>query len=131
MNKDRFKFRLPLVDEDGSVVFRTRSFDSNCETASPIDNWPVGNFDVIGDWEQCTGRKDKNDKLIFEGDILQGYDEWGNPNCVYVVTWCEDYCAFNAISNDKSYNSFAFCRDERWKEIIGNIHEKPKTIGGK
>ena len=69
---------------------------------------------------QCTGLKDKNGKLIFEGDIVLNEE---NNRCVIVYSsdttgfcmWCERY--------DIRYN----LSDRNNLEVIGNIHEKHKS----
>lgn len=66
--------------------------------------------------EQCTGLKDKNGRLIYEGDIVK-FREIG------VITWSKYAPAF-------------ICEKDGWNvadvgkklEIIGNIHENPELL---
>ena len=85
--------------------------------------------DVLkGDWsleeprtiiqEQCTGLKDKNVKLIFEGDIVKHNKsavanpiEWDEAQTGFV---CEAWCGSQFSSG----------------VIIGNIHENPELLEG-
>ena len=73
---------------------------------------------------QCTGLRDKNGKLIFEGDIAI------NEGTVCVINWDNDKCAF-FVETASEY--FAFEEDitiEDFK-IIGNIYENPELLEDK
>lgn len=88
-------------------------------------------YDVIEDDteyipEQCTGLKDKNGKLIYEGDIIN-YNFSGEVNTVetfakkvsqgkHIVEFCEYYFApFNFVNVSDV-------------EVIGNVHENPELL---
>ena len=87
---------------------------------------------------QCTGLKDKNNRLIWENDIVRCVDknsdieftarvEFGNPNGEYNWGW-----QLHHLSGDKpnldillwieTEESGAFC------EIIGNIFDNPELL---
>lgn len=81
--------------------------------------------------ERCTGFKDKNVKLIYEGDIIKTID--GNG----VVYRRQDGCF--AIRNDNYIISKGgFCpfdisisfylRNKEALEIVGNIHNNPELL---
>lgn len=92
-----------------------------------MHNCPDYNDDMI-EWEstgyelmQFTGLKDKNDKDIYEGDIVS----WTQPDNGEVdsgtIIWNKEYAGFE-ITGDH-------CLD--WNHmltIIGNIHENPELI---
>lgn len=106
---------------------------------------PISEFLV--DWHevdpvtigQYTGLKDKNGKMIFEGDILAikffpGYVErvlWdGPPDAIAKVFW--DLNAFSLDANGKLDKRYADFCDINYKEteIIGNIHDNPELLKG-
>lgn len=78
---------------------------------------------------QCTGLKDKNGKLIYEGDILGG--TYGN----LYVHYCDKCKQFQLKAND--YGCMAcegdihWCElveDENELEVIGNIYENKELL---
>lgn len=75
---------------------------------------------------QCTGLKDKNGKLIYEGDIVKClYNDYGEKG-VYIgkVIYREDTCCFvDANSESTDYEWW-----EEEKEVIGNIFDNPELL---
>ena len=74
---------------------------------------------------QCTGLKDKNGNLIFEGDIVETKAKnryWGSGfNSICVVTWEQGTWWVN---DDEIKEVLA-----KWSvEIIGNIHDNPELL---
>lgn len=92
--------------------------------------------------EQCTGLKDRNQKLIYEGDILdfdlstpkngghyRGFIRWQKQN--ELIGWM---ISDMDMSGDWDLRQIAHPNDWMvWGEIIGNIHENADLInvGGK
>lgn len=83
--------------------------------------------------EQCTGLKDKNSTLIYEGDIIE------KQNQKFVIKY--DFDSFVAYSEEKKpvsiYGLFTLklCfggwpekETENTIEVIGNIHENPEIL---
>lgn len=77
---------------------------------------------------ECVGLRDKNGKLIFEGDILPVYED--GEEYLYKVIY-EGDCFMLAMldSEQGSYPISRFNQDMR--EVIGNIHDNPELLNGK
>lgn len=70
---------------------------------------------------QCTGLKDKNGKLIYEGDIVKSIEN----KFTAAVFWRGDWAAFcnNAFSGECVGPA-----SPETVEIIGNIYENPELL---
>lgn len=110
MNMDRFKFRVwDIKNKRYGLSPYTRRIDDIITVIEP----PASNNQFI--IEQCTGLKDKNDKLIYEGDILHG--KYANGEDYYcIVEWYQG----KFVTHDERGLNMVWGNG---LEIIGNIHE--------
>lgn len=82
-----------------------------------FDNRP---FEIM----QCTGLKDKNGKLIYEGDIIEIMHSMGKKAVVY---WDNEKCCFKLKGKKIAYNALITIRNDYF-EIIGNICENQELL---
>lgn len=112
--EDRFKFRAWDLDQKQFTYFHLG------ETQSPAP-WDM---DYIN---QCTALKDKNGKLIFEGDILNfiNMSPGFGGNYPDIVKWEASECGYGPMAtvNTEDFD-FEY-------EILGNVYENPELLKDK
>lgn len=102
-----------------------------------VHNGVIEDFDIVEiDPEtlcQYTGKTDKNEKKIWENDIVRtskfGKDDGNGHNYagfdVFVVNW--DNGGFALFNKRRRFN---LRTDEKSYEVIGNIYDNPELLGG-
>ena len=81
--------------------------------------------DTVG---QFTGRKDKNGKKIFEGDVCRFYGTEGYSD--YVVFWDDTVSQWTVRQIDLGAKDVLDSYFAECCEVIGNIHDNPELLGG-
>lgn len=107
-------------------------FESCC---SEYDGWFTLDVDFV---EQCTGLKDKNGKLIYEGDVVEFYsmsflDALSGRQLkrkVGRVVWNNEYLKVDVIVGNETIPDLCVKTDDGHFVIIGNIHENPERLEG-
>ena len=138
---DRFKFRV-WDKENKCLRYPTRysNFAIVNGTVVKIESYPTANSAYLGKriaWEfddavlmQCTGLKDKNGKLIYEGDILggiyHGYIEYCK-DCKCFQLFVKDYGCL-ACEDDLHWYELVEAEELNELEVIGNIYENKELL---
>ena len=121
-NTHRYSFRSEETYKDTIVVAQGESGIADLFFA--VDPATVG---------QCIGLRDKNEQLIFEGDVLlseshRGHEDLYQESLFGAVVWDDEQCAFY-ISDPADY----FRMDDVFYDsdvtVKGNVHDNPELLG--
>ena len=112
---DRFKFRVWDKINDKWMSNQLIDIEKGLLTGFYNDEEAFKRRYII---MQSTGLKDKNGKLIYEGDIVkETLTDFINEEIITVVKWDE----LNAMYNLENLQN---CK----REVIGNIYENPELL---
>lgn len=139
-NRDRFKYRawdkacneMIALEKDKDYYYQFKvTLDL---LISHEETWCTGDLILM----QCTGLRDKNEKLIYEGDLAI-LDDCYLPiehSSVEQVYWDKDMFlidGYSLSSRIKCAKQHSFLSNTKGVfnliEVIGNIYENPDLIG--
>lgn len=129
--QDRFRFRL-FDTRNQEMIYNVQQSQFNYHKNAydlPLLEGAMLNEPHIIKLMQCTGLKDKSDRLIFEGDIIykKGTKNHRGEKMYSEVVWSRTYAEFN-ISDDNGVHQMP--SNSNNIEIIGNIYENPELLQG-
>lgn len=117
------------------------AFDNNLKEIIPVDSIDFEKkiINKNGIWRffdevelmQDTGIRDKHDKKIYEGYIIEV--TWANKkkSIKYIVKYVEDCAYYMLECVTDEYELDAFCGySQEQLEVIGNIYENPELLVG-
>ena len=128
--QDRFKFRVFISDKKNSKnsltgMFKVHSLHTGTNKA--IITSLYGNCSIKLENNilmQCTGLKDKNSKLIYEGDRV--YIDCEDETAI--IKWSDDLARFTIHFEDETVFADFDNYYSKELEVIGNIYENSELL---
>lgn len=119
------EFNMPFKHNNESCI-QTLKQDGHLDFMHIVDPDTVG---------ECTAMRDKNGKLIFEGDVCKACL---NPEiCTATVKYRDNIASFVMECNETEILLFVDMMvaknsvgDAVWVEYIGNVHDNPELLEG-
>lgn len=108
-----------------AIEYKTDRFGKFAYDVAEINPETVGQF---------TGLTDKNEKKIFEGDIVrvlgnQQVDDWKNVDYVALIAFLDGgFCAIDGTVEEHGFRRYALARMDFGLEIIGNQFDNPELL---
>ena len=133
---DRFKFRVWNKNTHSFTTGGAIKFGGLCFVDEEDFGIKLGEHQECYIIEQCTGLKDKNGNLIYEGDVIQFTHNRGyftNKGDIRVIEFSAfRFCGFGWRSCPENSVEFALTESAAKKcVVIGNIHEQAEQKDNK
>ena len=114
---DRFRFRAWDIKNNRYAQFIYENF---------YEYLTMPNRCVV---EQCTGLKDKNGRLIYEGDIVRRTRNTDRATVNLQIEWNQRSGRY--LTTDAKHRDWNFSMLSYEYEVLGNIHENPELLEDK
>lgn len=125
---DRFKFRVYIK------YAKMVCYDVNCFYIDRLKNKITIHFDdhtktfkfddVV--LEQSTNLKDKNGKLIYEGDVVEVSEAYETG--IYKIEFCQSDCEYNLYNKEGNFIYQLTRSMAKYMKVIGNIHQDKELL---
>jgi len=124
---DKTYKRMNYKVQVGNTDYSDQNYTCNSIWVDYSDSKSIGwmNADEICiELMQCTALKDKNEKEIYEGDIIKT-----ETDKLMVIGWSERFASFCIEKDEWAYQHFfgeAF--EANYCEVVGNKYENPDLL---
>ena len=125
---DRFRFRAKRIDNNEFAYgFLCFIFRDVCRIyCTEEDKFYDCATKTLG---QCTGLKDKNGRLIYEGDIVRRTRNTDRATVNLQIEWNQRSGRY--LTTDAKHRDWNFSMLSYDYEVLGNIHENPELLEDK